>query len=131
MDKITIAAKMAGEWWADKLDAAHADKKEAFANAVSTRVEQALRGQYHWDWFGKRSDGNGQPIELVQTECDYDPNGLLLEAIQETVNSNCRGFLFSASGILPEKHKLIIKLDFLEPKEGYGNWKDPIKVEVE
>jgi hypothetical protein len=108
---IDAAAKMAGQWWAERLDPQHADKREAFAAAV----EKAIRDHYE----------PGYPVHL---ECDYDPQGPLLEAVR-AAGIECGGFLSSARGILPQKHDLTIWPDRLEPKEGYGNWTDDIVVE--
>lgn len=65
---------------------------------------------------------------MVYIECDYDPKGPLLKAVHEA-GLECGGFLFSAKGILPEKHTTLIKPGTIEPKEGYGNWTDPINVD--
>ena len=111
-DQIGRAAQMAGEWWAERLNDQHAHRRDAFAQEVAVRVETALRAN---------------PDFPVFTECDYDPRGLLLEAVH-AVGIECRGSFFSARGILPEKHDLTIHPDRLEPKEGYGNWLDPIPV---
>ena len=89
----------------------HSDKANAFAEAVAIRVDLALRGQ-----------------DMVFTECDYDPQGLLLDAVREVIDPQCRGFGFSARGILPEKHSLDIAKNELSPKEGYGNWMPAIPV---
>lgn len=126
--KLSTAALMAGQWWTDRLDDAHADKREAFAAAVSQRVQQALDGVFYWNWFGERSDGDGKPVDRVYTECDYDAHGLLLEAVREVIDPDNRGFWFSARDILPQKHSLDVSRTSLQPKEGYGNWTDAIAV---
>jgi hypothetical protein len=63
------------------------------------------------------------------TECDYDPHGHLLIAVR-AAGIECQGVLFSARGILPEKHQLHVYPDRLEPKEGYGNWTSHIPVPI-
>lgn len=108
---IESAAAMAGQWWAERLDPQHADKRDAFAKAVAKQVMSAYEP--------------GQPVEL---ECDYDPRDALLRAIHD-VGIECRGSFFSARGVLPEKHALTVWPDRLEPKEGYGGWVDDIRVE--
>lgn len=111
--QIEAAAKMAGEWWADRLDNAHAAKREEFAKAVANRTARALR-----------EDGR------VRLECDYDPQDLLLEAVREVIAPDCSGVFFSARGILPQKHSLDVIPRLLQPKEGYGNWTAGIPVRV-
>jgi hypothetical protein len=131
-ERIQNAAAMMGKWWADRLNDQHADKREAFAAAVARRVEQSLRGEYYWSWHG-REDGNGTMPPFVRTDCDYDPQGLLLEAVVEAVDATCRGSGFSARGILPQKHELDLDTEawVLKPKEGYGNWTEDIPVPLE
>lgn len=101
------AARKAGEWWAERLQ--QGDKAK-FAKEVEQRVLSKLQTQ-----------------DAVFLECDYDPQGILLEAVR-TIGVECRGFMFSGRGILPQKHSLRVTADTLEPKEGYGNWKEPISV---
>lgn len=108
---IEVAARMAGQWWAERLDDRYADKRPAFAAAVEHRVRAGL-------------EKHGE----IWLENDYDPRGELLEAVRETVAPDCRGFLFSGDGILPEKHELKITPTELRPKEGYGNWTPAIPV---
>ena len=105
---IEKAAEMAGKWWAERL---YRGNKEQFAEEIRVRVLLEL-----------------QTREIVYLECDYDPQGILLEAVH-AIGIECRGFLFSADGILPRKHALKVRHDRLEPKEGYGNLTDIIKVE--
>lgn len=127
---MSAAAEMAGKWWADRLDERHADKREAFAAAVSTRIDDQFSGRAYWDWSG-RSEGDGKGTKVVRTSCDYDPQGLLLEAVREVIDPKCRGSMFSADGILPTKHGLDVYADHLRPKEGYGNWTEKIPVVTE
>ena len=105
---IEKAAEMAGEWWAERLQQGN---KEQFAEEIRVRVLEKL-----------------QTRERVYLECDYDPRGILLEAVR-AIGIECRGFMFSADGILPRKHALQVRHDRLEPKEGYGNLTEIIKVE--
>jgi len=102
------AARMAGEWWACRLqqgDRCH------FATEVETRVLARL-----------------QTEEIIILTCDYDPWGILLDAVR-AIGLPCHGRAFSARGILPQKHELVVSAAFLKGKEGYGNWTDPIPVE--
>lgn len=104
---LELAAKMAGEWWADKLQ--QGDKVK-FAKEIEARTLEALKKDGH-----------------VSLMCDYDPWDILLEAVH-AIGIECRGSFFSAKGILPQKHSLLVKPDVLIPKEGYGNWTKEIKV---
>lgn len=104
------AAKMAAKWWADRLHENHAAKREAFAGALARVVNKGLRRE-----------------KRVWLENDYDPNTPLLEALAE-VGIECRGCMFSGDGIFPRKHELAVYSDRLEPKEGYGNWLEPVPV---
>lgn len=124
------AAEMAGKWWAERLEPKHADKKEAFAAAVARLVGEALRGDAYWVFGENRRAGDGVPRGHVNTESDYDPQGLLLDAVREVIDPECRGFAGSSYGILPLKHTLTITRDVLKPKEGYGNFTADIAVEA-
>ncbi len=108
-DQISRAAEAATKWWADRLQSGDAAK---FAAILRPLIDADLR---------KRGE--------CWTECDYDPRGHLLTAVRAAVDPECRGFGFSARGILPTKHHLRILPDRLEPKEGYGNWTDAIKID--
>lgn len=129
-DHIPIAAEMVGRWWADRLDPQFADKREAFAQAVALRVEDVLYGRYYWTTAHERRPGDGRRQRSVWTECDYDPQGLLLEAVREVVDPNCARGMNIAQGILPGKHTLMLDTEawVLKPKEGRGNWTAPIPV---
>jgi hypothetical protein len=113
LDQIAIAARMAGEWWATRLDSCHLNKKDVFALAIAKRVDKELRLK---------------PEVGVYLECDYDPQGILLEAIREVIEPSCRGYRFSADGLLPQKHSLEVWRDRLSPIEGAGNVLDDILV---
>jgi hypothetical protein len=88
-----------------------AGDKEKFAAALMPLIEADLRQSGH-----------------CYLECDYDPRGHLLAAVR-AAGLECAGFMFSARGILPEKHELDITPETLEPKEGYGNWTGAIPVQ--
>lgn len=113
MNQIQAAAKMAGEWWAERLYPAHADKKEAFAAAVAKACEADFKHRLGTVSF---------------LEVDYDPRGPMLDAVREVIDPGCVGCMFSARGILPEKHSLRVTPTKLTPKEGYGNWTAEIDV---
>lgn len=94
-DLTTRTAAAAGAWWAQRLMVE--GKRVEFANEVARLVGDAL-----------------QERPTVYTECDYDPKGLLLEALL-AVGIECRGFMNSARGILPQKHELEIAPGRLVP----------------
>ena len=102
-------AKAAAEWWGERLQSGD---REKFQEHIEKSVLTDLL------------DGR----KVIRLECDYDPNGVLLEAVHKA-GLECDGVLFSARGILPEKHVLTVRVGKLEPKEGYGNWTDPITIQ--
>jgi hypothetical protein len=124
MDQIATAAKMAGEWWAERLAEKYAEKRPMFAKAVEARVLQELRGECYWDWLGERHEGRGYE-DRSQTENDYDPHNCLIPALAETLPDVPAYKLRTA---LPQKHTLDVYADKLKPKEGYGNWTAEILV---
>ena len=128
--KVSVSAKMAGEWWAERLSDKYVDKRAALAAAVATRVEQTLNGVAYWDWFGERVAGTGKPEASVSVECDYEPKGLLAAAVQEVFGADMPGHeLFTSSqDLFPRKHDLRVTRRELRPKEGYGNWTPTIVV---
>ena len=107
MTQNEAAAKAAAEWWADRLQRGD---RGAFIVSLQASVLNGL-------------ERNG----FVELECDYDALGPLLDAVR-AAGVECRGFGFSADGILPRKHDLTVRPDRLEPKEGYENWTDHIPV---
>lgn len=101
------AAAMATEWWAARLMSGDVDKfKEALRPLILEKLEK---------------EG------VCYLDCDYDPHEPLLTAVR-AAGIECRGFMFSAYGILPQKHSLKVFPHELKPKEGYGNWLNPIPV---
>ncbi len=105
---ISKAALLGVQWWADRLQQGD---KEAFKTALAPLIQADI------DEFGR-----------CKLECDYDPFDHLLTAIR-SIGIECNGCMYSAEGILPMKHLLWVMPDLLEPKEGYGNWTETIKVE--
>lgn len=124
MERIEIAAGMAGEWWAKRLAEQYADKRVAFAEAVAKRVLQELRGECYWDWHGERHEGRCYQ-DRSRTENDYDPHNCLIPALAEALPDVPSYKLRDA---LPRKHTLDVYADKLKPKEGYGNWTADIPV---
>ena len=101
------AAEAAADWWTARLQQGD---REVFREHLALSVACALE-------FDR----------VVVLECDYDPQGLLLDAVR-AAGVECRGFMFSAQGILPQKHSLDVFADKLVPKEGYGNWTEIIPI---
>lgn len=102
------AAEMAADWWTERLESGD---REKFRATLLPLIEAELAA--HGDcWL----------------RCDYDPDGPLLIAVQASGHPECKGFLFSAKGILPYKHSLRVRPNELKPKEGYGNWTENIPV---
>ena len=110
MDDIAKTAIRAAEWWAERLMRGDVD---VFKADLAKRVDEALRKQ---------------PTRIVYLENDYDPGGLLLDAVRATVEPDCRGFMFSGNGLFPQKHSTAIKVGLITPKEGYGNWTEEITI---
>ena len=106
-------AQIMSSWWAQRLDDQHAKKRAAFQKDLKRRIIDNLGD----DHLGK----------YLIIENDYDPKGLLLEAIRATIDTECSGYMFSGDGIFPTKHSLaLMPSGEIEPKEGYGNWTKPL-----
>lgn len=104
------AAALAAKWWGDRLQSGD---RVAFEETLALLVDKALMK------YGE-----------CRLSCDYDPDDLLLEAVR-AAGVQCSGCMFSARGILPQKHQLKVFTDHLECKEGYGSWTTDIKVNDE
>lgn len=105
---IEKAAEMATDWWAERLMSGDVDK---FKKTLRPLIEERLKASGH-----------------CYLECDYDPFEPLLTAVRASGHDDCRGYLFSASGILPKKHSLDVHIDHMHPKTGYGQYGDTILV---
>lgn len=119
---INIIANYMADWWAERL---MQGDKVAFHESLKTAITKELSA-----WPDR---------PYVSIECDYDPQGPLLDAVR-AAGLKCDGYLFSARGILPQKHdtsiypERVAEPEFeteaaparFQAKEGYGNWKDPI-----
>lgn len=101
----------------------YADKRAEFAVAVAENVEAVFLGNAQWDWFGDKSLPGSVPYPhvWVNTECDYEPMGLLIDAIVRVFGDAAKGVGNAGQDFLPRKHALSIGLDKLMPKEGYAN----------
>lgn len=119
----TTTAKMAGDWWATRLHERYADKREAFAAAVAVRVDQELRGECYWDWWGERKEGKGRN-NTAEIEFDYDPHFLLHEVFAEIIGGN----EWEWKDAMPIKLHMWVQPDLLRPKDGYGKWVSDILV---
>ena len=125
LDKQKVAAaKMAGEWWAERLAEEYAAQRNAFAASVEKRVLQELRGECYWDWDGEQHKGLSHKDQSF-TEQDYDPHYCLIPALAETLFGVPEWKMRNA---LPNKHELEVTPTALKPKEGYGNWTATISV---
>jgi hypothetical protein len=86
---------LCAQWWADRLKIE--DKREAFKRALLPKIQ-----------------------EDMELWVDYDPQGVLLDALREA-GIECKGIFFSADGIFPRKTGMIIRDGIVEVKEGYGS----------
>jgi hypothetical protein len=93
-------------WWAERW--IPNDTREAFRAALRLRLE-AFEHDAPAGYCGT----------LVALDCDYDPRSMLLDATRDT-GVECRGYLYSAQGLLPSKHSVVIWLGRAEAKAGYG-----------
>jgi hypothetical protein len=98
---------MAAVWWGTRLQTGCVP---AFVGHLANTVEAELLA-------------SGR-VDLV---CDLDPKGLLLDALH-AAGIPCAGALLSATGVLPTRHRLIVRPGVLMPKEGYGNWTPHMRV---
>jgi hypothetical protein len=94
-------------WWADKWQ--QLETREAFRAALRNQLEAFEHEDVSPEYGGY----------LLSLDCDYDPKGLLLDAVRDT-GIDCRGYLFSATGLLPSKHLVMVYPGGAEAKAGYG-----------
>lgn len=94
-------AELCARWWADRLEIE--ERREAFRKALIPKIAE--------DMF---------------LAVDYDPDDTLLEALHEA-GIQCRGALFSARGILPEKTRMRINNSGITVNEGYGGKYMPLE----
>lgn len=116
MGERSKTALAAAKWWGDRLQQGDREKFEAH---LAEAIDASLKEQ-------EEKYPKYEP--RVRLSCDYDPQGLVLDAVR-AAGVECRGFMFSAEGILPQKHTLHVTKGKLEPKEGYGNCTAHILVE--
>lgn len=92
-------AEAVASWWANQLDDSHGPEATvAFRDALADMVEREQfsgRETYEHRWA---------------LEVDYDPSPTLRAALQ-VAGIECRGFMFSAEGILPAKTRMKIWRD--------------------
>ena len=95
-------------WWSERFQ--RDDKRTEFAEALRRRVAD------EWRSLAEKYPG----LTLRQhLEVDYDPSGALLDALHDA-GIECRGFMFSANGLLPQKTRMYVYADSIEVVEGYG-----------
>ena len=101
-------------WWASRWE--KPESREAFAAALRSELDnrEALTESGHLT-------SNGS----VFLHVDYDPAGPLLAAAR-AVEPDCRGFMFSAKGLLPYKTRMSIYPDGIEVSCGYGAPWEPL-----
>lgn len=108
--QIELAADMAVDWWLQIFKKTDPEARDKFAISLKNSIVEKLKVQ-----------------EFVFVENDYDPEGILLNAVHDA-GFACRGNMFSGREFFPDKHELCVSLHQLEPKSGYGNWEDKIVV---
>lgn len=106
-DLIQATALAAAQWWADRLEQGD---RTLFVERLSELVRGDLEARGH-----------------CNLHCDYDPQDYLLDAVR-FAGVDCGGHFFSARGVLPAKHTTSIEVGLIKPKEGYGNWTEPIVI---
>lgn len=130
---INAAARMAAQWWGERLHSQHADKRAAFVASVRDLTRRTLLGEIAWKTFEVEPVAlGGGTREYMIIESDYDPGHVLLKAVRDTVKPDCRGCGGSSDGVLPYKTALTINIAqrVLSPKEGYGNYTAHIPIVV-
>lgn len=111
--KLKPAALLAASWWGARLNPNHADKRAAVEAAIASVVDSHLRANRGF---------------RVHLECDYEPKGLLDEALRSAGFEGVPLLDMWRGKVFPEKHDLDVYEDRLCPKEGYGNWTREIAV---
>lgn len=97
MNVTTLAvAEVCADWWADRLQIE--DRRKLFRDALVRRL--AIYGVEPKSDFGFG----------IQLKVDYDPDDTLLLALKDAA-IECRGFMWSAEGILPLKTRMKIYPD--------------------
>jgi hypothetical protein len=89
-------AKICSDWWAERFEID--EKREAFRAELARRLVADEISDHDRRGFG------------ITLYVDYDPMGTLLEIVH-LIGIECRGFLFSADGILPCKRDMTIRPD--------------------
>lgn len=127
MDRLTLAARMMGQWWAERLNLRYEQYQPAVTSAIAVRVVQVALGQLDWKqvqtrpgiWEAERCPGRAR--SFVRTRFDYDPDDLLADALKEAIPGITGTDMHFHT--FPRKHTLLLAMDVwvLEPKEGYAN----------
>lgn len=97
-DHLQCVANTAAAWWADRL---MSGDRALFETFVAERVMSDL-----------------QTSGFSRMKVDHDPEGLLLDAVRHA-GVSCRGYMFSADGVLPSKSFLRALPEKIEGREGY------------
>jgi hypothetical protein len=121
MVDISKEARIAADWWKERLDAATPEQQETFRAKLEELINVEFNNPKSPFVFGPSDD----PWLKVQT--DYDPDEMLVNAL-DAAGIAPTGFIATCDGLLPRKHMLQIHKGYIEVKEGYGYWVQPILV---
>jgi hypothetical protein len=110
------ALEAAAAWWAQQLQVRQ--KRAEFGRELL----HLLKKEWEKAEEEARLDPTWKPF--VRLNVDYDPEGLLLDAIRN-VGINCRGCMGSADGLFDRKTRSDVGAGFFSVREGYGAfWRD-------
>jgi hypothetical protein len=99
--KICLAAEMAAEWWAPKLNDQYRHKQLIFQKKLTELIRRDLCK------YGE-----------CELWCDYNFTGVLLEALRLTVNYRFSVSNNTASYVLPYKHFMTVTKDLIRSRDG-------------
>jgi hypothetical protein len=89
-------AAVASDWWADRFQI------------------DAKRAQFRAELYSRLIEGTHAPDDErgfgLSLRVDYDPEDTLLDVVR-AIGIDCRGFMFSADGILPNKTRMRVYRD--------------------
>lgn len=116
VNDVDLAKKLAAfgaAWWAERLMLE--DKRDKFEEILRSNLESELVRNI--EWVRSRTYDR---TTVLRTYVDYDPDDLLLAALRGS-GIDCRGCMFSASGLFPfTKTGLVFHTYGIEQKCGYG-----------
>lgn len=106
--RILEVSRIASSWWASMLDSKWDNKREDFYKSLESLIVNILNHQ-----------------DMITIDVDYDPDDIILWALYES-GVDCKGVLFSARGIFPEKHRMRVSRAGIMVKMGYYSGWDKI-----